>query len=125
MAIRHPGALRRLYRLIAQHTSDVFGPAALAEPLSLSRNTARAYLDLLIHVHLVRELPGWTVGVSAKASRRPKIHVADTGLAAAAIGADAARLARSTLARMLEACAFSETVSAAASIPASSSTPGR
>lgn len=60
--------------------------------------TARAYLDLLTHVYLVHELPGWTVGISAKASRRLKIHVTDTGLAAAAIAADSHRLASGQLA---------------------------
>jgi predicted AAA+ superfamily ATPase len=91
--IRHPGALPRLYRLIAQQTSTVIGRTALGEQLGLAPATARAYLDLLTHVYLVRELPGWTVGISAKAGHRPKIHVTDTGLAAAAIGADGHRLA--------------------------------
>jgi uncharacterized protein len=96
--IRHPGALPRLYRLIAQQTSTVIGRTALGEQLGLAPATARAYLDLLAHVHLVRELPGWTVGISAKAARRPKIHVTDTGLAAAAIAADGHRLASGQLA---------------------------
>jgi predicted AAA+ superfamily ATPase len=96
--IRHPGALPRLYRHIAQNTSTVVGRTDLGQPLGLSAVTGRAYLDLLMHVHLVRELPGWTAGISAKAGRRPKIHVTDTGLGAAAIGHDAQRLARGDLA---------------------------
>jgi hypothetical protein len=96
--IRHPGALPRLYRLIAQQTSTVVGRTALGEQLGLAPATARAYLDLLTHVYLVRELPGWTVGISAKAGRRPKIHVTDTGLASAAIAADGHRLASGQLA---------------------------
>ncbi len=95
--IRHPGALPRLYRLIAQQTSTVVGRTALGEQLGLAPATARAYLDLLTHVYLVSELPGWTVGISAKAGRRPKIHVTDTGLAAAAIGTDGHRLASGQL----------------------------
>lgn len=96
--IRHPGALPRLYRLIAQQTSTVIGRTALGEQLGLAPATARAYLDLLTHVYLVRELPGWTVEISAKAGRRPKVHVTDTGLAAAAIAADGQRLASGQLA---------------------------
>ena len=95
--IRHPGALPRLYRLIAQHTSTVLGRTALGEQLGLAPATARAYLDLLAPVYLVRELPGWTAGISAKAGRS-KIHVTDTGLAAAAIAADGHRLASGELA---------------------------
>ena len=107
--IRHPGALPRLYRHLAQNTSTVVGRTGLGEPLGLSVMTGRAYLDLLIHVHLIRELPGWTVGISAKAGRRPKIHVADTGLAAASIGMDSQRLAASDLAGLfLESYVLSE-----------------
>jgi uncharacterized protein len=95
--IRHPGALPRLYRLVAQQTSGVIGRGALGEQLGLAPATARAYLDLLMSVHLVRELPSWTVGVSAKVGRRPKIHVADTGLGAASISLDAGRLATGAL----------------------------
>lgn len=96
--VRHPGALPRLYRLIAQQTSTIIGRSALGEQLGLAPATARAYLDLLTQVYLVFELPGWTAGVSAKPGRRSKIHVTDTGLAAAAIGADGHRLASGQLA---------------------------
>ena len=58
---------------------------ALAERLGLNPGTARSYLDPLVRVFLISELPGWTVGVSAKVGRRPKLFVTDTGLAAAAI----------------------------------------
>jgi uncharacterized protein len=91
--IRHPGALARLYRLVAQQTSGMIGRTAGGQQLGLSPTSVSAYLDLLTHVHLVRELPSWTVGVSAKVGRRPKVHVTDTGLGAAAIGMDASRLA--------------------------------
>lgn len=96
--IRHPGAIARLYRLIAEQTSASIGRTALGESLGLSAVTARAYLDLLMHVHLICELPSWTVGVSSKIARRSKIHLTDTGLGAAAIGIDAKRMASGTLA---------------------------
>lgn len=113
--IRHPGALSRLYRLIAQQTSSTVGPTTLADAISATRNTARAYLDLLMNVHLVRELQGWTVGISAKPTRRPKIHVTDTGLAAAAIATDATRLASGALAGgFLESFVLSELAKQAA-----------
>ncbi len=96
--VRHPGALARIYRHIAQQTSTTIARTQLGEQLELAPTTTRAYIDLLVQVHLLQELPGWTVGISAKAARRAKIHVTDTGLAAAAIGADASRLATSQLA---------------------------
>lgn len=91
--VRHPGALSKLYRLVAEQTSSVVSRTALAERLGLNPGTARSYLDLLVRVFLISELPGWTVGVSAKVGRRPKLYVTDTGLGAAAIQLDAGRLA--------------------------------
>lgn len=96
--VRHPAGLARLYRLIAQQTSGQLVVTKLADQLKMSPVATRSYLDLLLDVYLVRELPGWTAGVSAKTGRRPKLHVWDTGLAAAALGMDAARLASSGLA---------------------------
>lgn len=94
--IRHPGALLRLYRLVAEQTSCVVARASLGVPLAINPATARSYLDLLERVYLVGELPSWTVGVSAKVARRPKVYVTDTGLGAAAVGLDAGRLATSS-----------------------------
>jgi predicted AAA+ superfamily ATPase len=91
--IRYPGALAKLYRLVARQTSGILNRSAVGEQLAMGRSAASAYLDLLSHVYLVSELPGWTAGVSAKEGRRPKVQVTDTGLAAAAIGMDAGRLA--------------------------------
>ncbi|MGL5828349.1 MAG: ATP-binding protein, partial [Angustibacter sp.] len=85
VAIRHPGALARLYRKIAQETATIQIRSRLGEDLGLSATTARSYFDLLQHVFLISELPGWTMGVSAKPGRRPKVHVTDTGLAASAL----------------------------------------
>ncbi len=91
--VRHPGALAGLYRLIAEQTSSVVTRSAVAQRLGLNPATSRSYLDLLDQVFLIGELPGWTVGVSAKVGRRPKLYVTDTGLGAAAIQLDASRLA--------------------------------
>jgi len=91
--VRHPGALARLYRLIAEQTSSVVARSSLGERLGLNPATARSYLELLERVFLVGELLSWTVGVSAKVARRPKLFVLDTGLGAAAVQLDAGRLA--------------------------------
>jgi uncharacterized protein len=41
---------------------------------------------------LVDELPSWSIGLSAREGRRFKLHVIDTGLAAATMSADARAL---------------------------------
>jgi len=92
--IRNPGAISRLYRLSAERTATVVTMAELARRLDVKPHTVRGYLDLLDRIYLIHELPSWTVGLSARVGRKPKLHVTDTGLATAALGLDAARLGR-------------------------------
>ena len=91
--IRHAGALSRLYRLIAQRTSSTAINTELAHALDISQPTAALYRRLLERLYLTMELPGWTVGISAKAGHRAKVHVTDTGLAAGVLSLSAQRLA--------------------------------
>ena len=95
--VRHPGALYRLYRLVAQRTSATAVNTEMAQALDVSQPTLASYRRLLERLYLTTELPGWTVGVSAKVSHRPKLHVTDTGLAAGALSLSAPRLATATL----------------------------
>ena len=95
--IRNPGAISRLYRLSAERTASIATMTELAQRLDVKPQTARSYLDLLDRCYLTHELPSWKVGVSARVGRKPKLHVTDTGLAAAVLGLDAARLGRTTM----------------------------
>ncbi len=95
--IRNPGAISRLYRLSAERTASIATMTELAQRLDVKPQTARSYLDLLDRCYLTHELPSWTVGVSARVGRKPKLHVTDTGLAAAVLGLDASRLGRTTM----------------------------
>lgn len=95
--VRRPGSMGRLYRLLAERTGTPVVLSELASALGLHPTTVRSYTDLLVRLHLLHELPGWTVGLSAKTGKRSKLHVTDTGLAAAAIGVDAGRLSQSPL----------------------------
>jgi predicted AAA+ superfamily ATPase len=94
--VRHPGALSKLYRLVAQRTSATAVNTELAQVLEVSHPTLASYRRLLERLYLTTELPGWTVGISAKAGHRSKLHVTDTGLAAGALSLSATRLAAST-----------------------------
>lgn len=53
----------------------------------------RDYVTLLERVFLVDELPPWHSNRLSRLIRTPKVHVGDTGLAAALLGIDAAGLA--------------------------------
>jgi hypothetical protein len=115
--IRNPGAISRLYRLVAERTASIVTMSELGERLDVKPQTARSYLDLLDRCYLVRELPSWTVGLAARVGRKPKLHVTDTGLASAVLGLDAARLGRTAVGgSFLESFVVSEVMKQAAMI---------
>ncbi len=95
--VRHSGALSRLYRLIAQRTSSTAINTEMSRVLDVSQPTAASYRRLLERLYLTTELPGWTVGVSAKPGHRAKVHVTDTGLAAGVLSLSAPRLATAAM----------------------------
>ena len=95
--VRHSGALSRLYRLIAQRTSSTAVNTELSQALDITPPTAASYRRLLERLYLTTELPGWTVGVSAKTGHRAKVHVTDTGLAAGVLSLSAQRLATAAM----------------------------
>ncbi len=92
--VRIPGALARLFRLATERSAQTVNVAELAQRMEIKAQTARGYLDLLERCFLIDELPSWTVGISARAGRRSKLHPVDTGLAAASLLADARKLGR-------------------------------
>ena len=95
--VRHSGALSRLYRLIAQRTSSMAVNTELSQSLDVAQPTAASYRRLLERLYLTTELPGWTVGISAKTGHRAKVHVTDTGLAAGVLSLSAQGLATAAI----------------------------
>ncbi len=91
--VRQLGELPRLLRLVAAETSQELNVASLARRLGLDDATVSTYLRLLETVFLVHRLPAWSRNLSAKVGRRPKVYIADTGLAAHLLAVDAAGLA--------------------------------
>ncbi|WP_449063472.1 ATP-binding protein [Planomonospora algeriensis] len=91
--IEEPSNLRRLLGIIAASTAQEPNMAKIGSDLQLHRTTVTRYLGLLETVFLVRQVPAWSRNLVARAVRRPKLHVTDTGLAAHLIGVDADGLA--------------------------------
>jgi predicted AAA+ superfamily ATPase len=71
------------------------------------RRTAATYRRVLERLYLTTELPGWTVGVSAKTGHRAKVHVTDSGLASGVLSLSAQRLGSSAMggAFLIPSCA--------------------
>ena len=97
-------ALPRLLTLIAGQTSRLLNISELAGPFQISRPTIRDYVTLLEKVFLVDELPPWYSNRLSRLVKTPKLHIGDTGLAAALLGVNAKDLAadRELLGQFLE-----------------------
>lgn len=81
---RRSAELPRLLRAVAARTAGELVMQDLHRDLEFgSIDTTADYLSYLEMTHLVTRLPGWATGAATRAKRRAKIHVADTGLAAA------------------------------------------
>ncbi len=103
-------ALPRLLALGAAGTARMLNVTDLAGPFQLSRPTIRDYLTLLGQLFLLEELQPWHTNRLSRLVKTPKLHLCDTGLACALLGADAAGLKadRTLLGQLLETFVFQE-----------------
>lgn len=108
--ISHSEALPRLLSAAAASTAQLVNVASLGSSLQLSRPTLREYLTLLERLFLVEELPAWHSNRLSRLVKTPKLHVADTGLAAALSGHDADSLTddRGAFGPLLETFVYNE-----------------
>ena len=106
------GAVPRLLELTAGQTARLLNVSDLAGPFQLSRPTIRSYVTLLERLFLLTELPAWHSNRLKRLVRTPKLHIGDTGLAAAVLGVDAEGLYadRALLGQLLETFVFQELV---------------
>ncbi|MPZ67304.1 MAG: DUF4143 domain-containing protein [Pseudonocardiaceae bacterium] len=84
----------RLLQLCAARTATELNTSAIAGELGIPARTVSSYLAHLTTAFLVRLIPAWSTNLSAKVVRRPKLVVADVGLAAHLQGVTGASLAR-------------------------------
>ena len=102
--------LPRLLAFAAAQTARLFNANALASRFQLSRPTIRDHVTLLERLFLLERAPSWRGNRMSRLVKTPKLHLGDTGLAAALLGADAAALAvdRNLLGQLLETFVFQE-----------------
>ncbi len=108
--VRSLDVLPRLLRAAAAQTAQLFNLSSLASPFELSRPSIGDYVTLLERLFLLERLPAWHGNRLKRLVKSPKLHLTDTGLAAALLGADANALAadRTLLGQLLETFAFQE-----------------
>lgn len=90
--VRDIEQLRRFLRLTAAATAQTRNAAEIGRDLDVGRNQAGTYLRLLGLVYLTVELPAWSSNFGSRVTKRPKLHLADSGLAAHLQGLSAERL---------------------------------
>jgi predicted AAA+ superfamily ATPase len=103
-------ALARLMQVAASHTASMLNVSELAAPFQLSRPTIDTYLSLLRQLFLVDELPAWHSNRLKRLVKTPKLHVTDTGLAAALtnVSAEAVYRDRRLFGALLETFVYTE-----------------
>jgi predicted AAA+ superfamily ATPase len=86
--------LGRLARLLAARTANEVVMVDIARDLGVDQRTTGRFLALLGTLYLHHTIPAWSRNLTAKAARRPKLHMVDSGLAAYLLGVNPANLAR-------------------------------
>jgi predicted AAA+ superfamily ATPase len=83
----------RLLQAIGATSAAELNIERLSNSLGTPATTIRRHIELLEMLFLIRRLPAWSNNLLARSIKRPKIHVADTGLLSYLVGADERRIA--------------------------------
>ena len=108
--VRMLDVLPRLLSAAASQTARLYNLSDLAGPFQLSRPTIGGYIELFERLFLLKRIPSWHTNRLSRLIKTPKLHVGDTGLAAALLGARAAALMadRVLLGQLVETFVFQE-----------------
>jgi predicted AAA+ superfamily ATPase len=82
----------RLLQAIGATSAAELNVDRLSISLGTPATTIRRHIELLEMLFLIRRLPAWSSNLLARSIKRPKVHVADTGLLAYLVGADERRI---------------------------------
>jgi len=94
--IRRAEALVDLVRWLAANTATELNVQAACGQLGIDRSTFNHYFAWLRTVFMINPVPAWSRKHASRVVRRPKSHLADSGMAAALLGTDAEALASPT-----------------------------
>ncbi len=91
--VRQRDVLPQILRRLAAQSAQLLNPAAVARTIDLDKSTVNDFIRLLESVFLVHRLGAYGRMLSSRANRSPKVHLADSGLAAYLLGITESRLA--------------------------------
>ncbi len=79
--------LRALAPWLAGATGNLLKYSSIANDLELDDRLSKRYVEILELMHIVHRVPAWTRGLAKRlATRMPKLHYVDTGLACHLLG---------------------------------------
>jgi len=84
--------VNRLLGAIGATSATELNIDGLSKSLGTPATTVRRHIDLLEMLFLVKRVPAWSNNLLARSIKRPKIHIADTGLLAYLVGANERRI---------------------------------
>ncbi|MBD3895456.1 ATP-binding protein [Halomonas sp. ML-15] len=82
-AIQDEDGMLRLIELLAYRTASLLNVSTLSKEQGMERATVVKYLGILERLFLVQQLPAWHRNQAKRLIKSPKLHLMDTGLAAA------------------------------------------
>lgn len=104
------GAMIRLLTVAATQTARLYNLLDMSAPFLLSRPTIGKYVEILERIFLLEKIPAWQNNRLKRMVKAPKLHVCDTGIGCAMIGADSESLKkdRDLFGQYLESFVFQE-----------------
>ncbi|MCE9584583.1 MAG: ATP-binding protein [Planctomycetes bacterium] len=84
--------LRRILTLAAARSAAPLNYAELSNACAVPQSSLKRYLALFQTLFLLHFVPAWATSAGKSLARRPKLLLADSGLAAALLGIDASRV---------------------------------
>jgi predicted AAA+ superfamily ATPase len=84
--IRDGGDIRRLLEYLSHQSGQLLNVAETSNALGHTRATVEKYISVLEKLYLLRRLPAWHRNVQKRLVKTPKLHLCDSGLAAALAG---------------------------------------
>lgn len=84
--VNEPSMITKLLSYLASITAQEHNSVNTASKTGLHRTTVNRYLELLEAVFLIHRLPVWSRNLTARVVKHSKLHLTDTGLAAAVLG---------------------------------------
>ena len=91
-AVRDADATARVLRLVAARSAALTNLSAIGRELGIDHKTVANHLKALEQLFMIVRLPAWHVNLGHRIVRSAKLHLADTGMLCALMGADARRL---------------------------------